>query len=425
MAGACDLLAGATLDDLTAFITAARLSRVSGVSGGAIYSAFAPGPGVGGATRSGPQAAARHTFIHPSYDADAVTQLAMAIVEAAVVQGNDGTTGLDLPAVTDSIADLVLEGVDGSLARNYSQLWLAAAVALNDPEIRQVGREEYRSYFEGYGVMVAELLRLSGREPLEGTSVDQLAAVLVTAVDGAVLQLRFDPDLGRDHTVRLVLGLWAGLTRPVGDPDDLLERRVAGPLSGPVTAEEAPAVEAAVRRLHDRAGWGAVSLRKVAQLSGVPVVRLATRYPDRHHLAPVVWAGLSSAVAGADRAPGTGPAGRVVAMVMDLADMACSHRALAASLLRARLCDGAVTGGTGADPVVDPLVGALAAALDAAGWGDGDGGTGRAATIVDAVVVRAATSEVRAEDLARQVLGGLLPDGLPGHATGPAGATGQ
>ena len=44
------LLAGVTLDDLTAFVTVARLTQESGVSSGAIYSAVD-----GGVGRSAPQ----------------------------------------------------------------------------------------------------------------------------------------------------------------------------------------------------------------------------------------------------------------------------------------------------------------------------------------------------------------------------------
>ena len=56
------LLAASTLDDLTSFVTVKRLTDDSGLSSGAVYSAFTPDAGVGARSRSAPQVAARRSF---------------------------------------------------------------------------------------------------------------------------------------------------------------------------------------------------------------------------------------------------------------------------------------------------------------------------------------------------------------------------
>lgn len=49
------LLAASTLDDLTSFVTVKRLTDDSGLSSGAVYSAFTPDAGVGARSRSAPR----------------------------------------------------------------------------------------------------------------------------------------------------------------------------------------------------------------------------------------------------------------------------------------------------------------------------------------------------------------------------------
>ena len=210
--------------------------------------------------------------------------------------------------------------------------------------------------------------------------------------------MRFDPGLDERFVSQFIVALWVGLTRRSDAPDEMIGHRIAVQTTAPLETEEQDAVVAAVRRVSERAGWAAVTLRKVAQLAGVSDARLAARYPTRDHLAPLLWSGT---VATVERRAGSRTSldqrARVDGIVRDLADAACSDRALVSSLLTLRLrwADDLERDG-GADPtdrivalfgdLADPVVVGLA---------------------VDAVLMRAATSSVGADDLADAVLAGL------------------
>ena len=128
------LLAASTLDDLTSFVTVKRLTDDSGLSSGAVYSAFTPDAGVGARSRSAPQVAARRSFWNFGSEAiELVDQLTLLFEQVVDASGDD-----DLH-ILQSVADLV-SGPVAAQARattndgwSYTHLFLGAAVAMNDP----------------------------------------------------------------------------------------------------------------------------------------------------------------------------------------------------------------------------------------------------------------------------------------------------
>jgi AcrR family transcriptional regulator len=275
------------------------------------------------------------------------------------------------------------------------------AACLRDADAAARMRSDYRTWDEIYTGVGELLLERSEREPVEGLRAVDLARMIVAAMDGAAQRVRCDPDLGEEFVTQLFLGLWAGLTRPVGDEDDLLERRVAGPVAVELSAEEVAAVAAAVRRVNDTAGWPAVSLRKVAQLSGLSVGRLARAFPDRDHLSTILWEDLLAGIerrAGADR---SGPWERLEAFLHDLADVACTNRRLTASMLAVRMAAGPDPDAGGS--VVGRLIEIVRRIMEADPAAD-EPYDAPATLLVESVLVRAACSDIRADTLARTIL---------------------
>ena len=419
-AAAAELLAEATLDDLVGFITVSRLKERTGLSSGAVYSAFSPSSGVGPRTRSAPQAVARRALFEPLGATDETVRRTIEGVEAALDEIESGPAELVVPAVARLLTEPGMAGARGDLAAEYNTGWLMAAVSLNDPDAADHLLASYRGFQEVYTVLLRRVLAATGREPVPGVSVGDLSVVLTTVLDGAVMRVRFDPERGEDFMRTVVVGTWAGLTRLVDDEDDRLGVRVAVPSDRPLADDEDAAVRAAVRRVADRAGWGAVTLGKVAQLSGVEESRLAARYRHRDGLATLPWNELAD---GLERRAllrrGSDPDTRVVDLVEDLADVACAHRALTASLLRAWLARTERLDRDDAAPsVVVRIQALLAVELRDAGWSPSRAAS-RSELAVGGVLLAAATSATAA-DIAGTVVAGL---GGPGDRT--AGADGQ
>ena len=412
---AADLLAEATLDDLTAFITVSRLKERTGLSSGAIYSAFSPTTGVGARTRSAPQAVARRAVLDPPDDSDDLYTAAVGdLLEGLVAGAEAGDDGVLVDAIADRVAEMVMVGARGDLAAGYTLAWIAIAVSLQDPEVAAYLRGAYGTYAGRYAALVERLLAISGREPADGLDVLTLATLVMSTVDGAAMMVRFDDGLDERFISKAIVACWAGATRRAGVTDELLGHRIAVPTSAPAQGDELRAVEAAVRRVRDRAGWPAVTLHKVAQLAGVSDSRMAGLFATRDHLAPLVWDATVDTLE--RRSVARGPLGAdelVVEFVRDVADAACSERALVASLLVARLQS------VDLDPEHtrprDPsarLAGHLARLLRP-GEGDRpdeDGSAFQAAAqAVDGLLLRAASSSVPAEDLAAAVLADVAP----------------
>ncbi len=392
---AADLWFAADLDDLASFITVSRLREATGLSTGAVYSAFPCGADGSDAGRSAPRRVARHALLCPPGDPDRTVAEALELVGTALDAAVGGP--LPLPEVVARLVALpAVEGARGDFAHEFSQGWLLAAVALNDPDAADELRRSYLQYQRTHTPVVIRLLELAGREPVHGLQVDELAAMLTSVLDGCAFRLRFDRDRDEEFIVRLLLGLWTGLTRPVGDEDHLLGGRAASPAADlPLAPEQRDAVEGAVRRLHDRDGWSAVTLQRVAELAAVPASQLVAAYPDRHRLAPLVWSGLAESLRRRSGDRGTGP-GAAPELVRDLAATACANRAVTASLLQARLA-GQAGPEQPATAVVDDLAHLLAGAVP--------GGASRSALVVEAVLGRAAVDDATTpETLADAVL---------------------
>lgn len=392
-----DMLDEVTLDDLTAFVTVSRLTERTGLSAGSIYSAFRSEADSGRAS-SAPRAVAREALIGQPFDSNLVDLMASVLREA--LDRAELRPGDLLPA---EVADLVAVAVvSAARSPEYTRSSLVLAGCLGDVEVAERMRADYLVWERLYTELTLDLLDRSGREPVDGLKAGDLARSLLAAADGAAQRVRCDPDLGNEFVRHLVLGLWAGLTRPVGDEDDLLERRVSGPLVVELSGDEQAAIATAVRRVNDTAGWQAVTLRKVAQLSGVPVGRVARAFPDRDHFSLLLWDDL---LAGIERRAATDrsdPWSRLDSFLHDLADVACANRRLTGSMLTVRLARGPDT--DDGDSVVGRLIEIVRRIMDA----DPDAGEPYdepATMLVESLLVRAASSDIRADLLARTILG--------------------
>ena len=422
------LLTTATLDDLTSFITVRRLTEDTGLSSGAIYSAFAPDSGVGRRTRSAPQAAARAAFWSLQAETDVLVHSVQALFDAAVADGEvegfefiEGIADLLTGPVNDSA-----RGTDGEDGWSYTQLFLGAAVSLHDPEVAQFLTASLDDYDGVYMPAVELLLQLSGRELVDGVDLRRFCQMLVVAADGCALRLRVDPDLDPSIIRHMYLAVWIAMTRRTDARDDQLGHRLAIGGQRPLAPEQLDEVRQAVLRVHGRAGWPAVNLAKVAQLSSVPDSRLAGQYPSRHDLSVLVWEDL---VTGLDRRDGARstlvPSVRLGALVEDLCDTACSERALTASLLiahlHARTNSGAVHEDPGSERVVELLASAILATAEAAGvdlsgpevpTAAGDDFRVMARATLDLVLLRASTSTMSGEELASMIVDGMVGSGV-------------
>ena len=422
------LMTSATLDDLTSFITVRRLTEDTGLSSGAVYSAFAPDSGVGTRARSAPQAAGRAAFWSLQAETDGMVDALRALFEAAVAEG--ALEGLEvLEGVADLLAGPVTDaarGNDGEGGWSYTQVFLGAAVALNDHEVGAFLGESYEDYDRSYVPALEVLLRLAGRELVDGLDVRQFAQLLVIAADGCALRLRVDPDLDPVIIRQMYLAVWIGMTRRVDVRDDQLGHRLAIAGQRPLDAEQQAAVRGAVLRVHGRAGWPAVTLAKVAQLSGLSDARLAGRYPSRHDLAVLVWEDLVAGVARRDEARAELPSDRRLgALLEDVCDTACSQRALMASLLISHLNStsesSADTDDPGSDRLVELLASSILATAEAGGvdlsgptipTGAGDGFRVMARATLDLVLLRASTSTMPGHELAALIFDGMVGAGV-------------
>jgi hypothetical protein len=222
------LIAAATLDDFTSFITVRRLTEDTGLSSGAVYSAFAPDTGVGARSRSAPQAAGRDAFWSLSAENDSVVQamreLFLQLVDVGEVEGQEL-----LEDVAEVLAGPITEaarGTDDERGWSYTHLFLGAASALNDPEVGQFLGRAYDDYAAAYLPGIEALLELTGRELVDGVDHRQFADLLISAADGCALRLRIDPDADPSIVRQMYLSIFVALTRRVDDRDDRLGHRL-------------------------------------------------------------------------------------------------------------------------------------------------------------------------------------------------------
>ncbi|UDY34621.1 hypothetical protein [Dermatobacter hominis] len=422
------LMTEATLDDLTSFITVRRLTEDTGLSSGAVYSAFAPDSGVGSRSRSAPQAAGRAAFWSLHAESDSLVSSLQGLFDSAI--DGAGLEGLELlegvaELLTGPITDAA-RGTDGEGGWSYTQLFLGGAVALNDREVASFLGRSYEGYDRAYIPGLEVLLRLAGRELVDGVDLRQFAQMLVTAADGCALRLRVDPDLDPAIVRQMYLAVWIAMTRRADVRDDQLGHRLAIAGQRPLDDEQQDAVRRAVLRVHGRAGWPAVTLAKVAQLSGVSDARLAGRYPSRHDLAVIVWDDVVAGVERRDAARSALPADiRLGALLEDVCDTACSQRALMASLLIAHLNSTSEQIADADDPGSHRMVELLASSIlataehggvDLSGpsipTAAGDGFRVMARATLDLVLLRSSTSTMAGHEMAALIVDGMVGAGV-------------
>jgi hypothetical protein len=392
------LLAGVTLDDLTAFITVNRLRAESGLSSGAIYSAYASDD-----DRSAPQAAARELFLSIGPEDDAMVIEILELLHATM-DGADDPEQRFVEMLADLAAAPVVASARATDPWDYTHLWLAAAVALNDDEVRSSLRHLYQENTRSYERAMARALELVGRKLVDGVDLHTFASMLVAGADGAAVRLRVDDDADPDLVRLMYLSTIASMTRRADEADDLFTSRVIASHRPHPQAVHLDDVRDAVRAVEEREGWAAVTVTRIVTLTGIAEAAFVTMYPTRHHLATFVWDGVLGTVERRARARQSLDAPvQVVELVADLAEAACARRSLVASLLTARLHAAATSEVVVLDPSSERLVALLAALLD----GDVGIRTVAARTAVDALLMSAAASDAGADELARVLIAGL------------------
>jgi hypothetical protein len=392
------LLSGVTLDDVTEFITVSRLTAESGLSGGAVYSAFSSS-----GERTAAQAIARELVLSVGPEDD---PMVIEILEQlhATVDGADDADQQFLEMLADLAAAPVVESARSSLDWDYTQFWLALAVSLNDDEVRESLRTMYVGNTRSYERLLARVLELTGRTTVEGIDLHTLCSLLVTGADGAAIRLRLDPEADESLVRLAFLSTIASLTRRVDEADDLFASRVVTSHRTRAEPIHVDDIRDAVRSVDEREGWSAVSVTRIVDLTGIPESVFVTMYPTRHHLATFVWDDVLATLERRAEARRTLDASvQATELVADLAEAACARRSLVASLLAARLHAAAAADGPVLDPSSERLVARLAGLLE----GTEEVRTVAARTAVDALLMAAATSETEADELTGVVVAGL------------------
>lgn len=426
------LLTNATLDDLAEFVTVRRLIDSTDLSSGAVYSSFTPEAGIGARQRSAAQVATREAFrsLRAEYD-ESVVDLVRVLVDSAA-ERSEGSADFQFPLaeILAAYTVAVARGEAGDQGWSYTHLFLGAAVSLNDPEVAAFLSDAFLRYEQMYAPALEELMRLTGRVLIDGVDLHQISRMLISVGDACALRVRVDPDADHRMLASMFVAVWVAMTRRADDRDDQLGPRLAIHGRSPLTAEEVERVRAAVLRVWGRAGWPAVTLAKVAQLSGVSDAQLAGQYPSRHELAPFVWDSVVDHIARRDEArQGLSPGQRLVELVDDLCDTTCAQRALTASLLIAHLGTVHVEPSEAADPgserIVEHLASTIRSAVDAVDAvavdmsrrptlpAAGDGFRVMARATLDLVLLRAARSTMSGTEVAAMIVDGMAGSGIP------------
>ncbi len=395
------LLATATLDDLTTFVTVSRLTAESGLSSGAIYSAYSSDGG-----RSAPQAAARDVFLSIGPEDDEMVIEILEQLHASMDAAEDQDQRF-VETLAQLAADPVIESALSTEPWDYTHVWLAAAVALNDEEVRDLVCRLYTENTRAYERAMARALDLAGRTLVDGIDLHTFASLLVAGADGAALRLRLDPQADPDLVRLSYLSTFASMTRRADESDDLFASRLLAAHRPTPQAVHVDDIRQAVRDVTTREGWAAVTVSRTVAQTGIPEAVFVAMYPTRHHLAVFVWEDVLGTVERRARARrGLGTEAQVVELVTDLAESACARRLLVASLLTARLHAAATSDGGALDPSSERLVALLAELLDGAAE---EVRTVAARAAVDALLMGAAASEAEPGELARLLIAGLGP----------------
>jgi hypothetical protein len=308
----------------------------------------------------------------------------------------------------ETLADLAAEPVVRSARTpepwDYTHLWLAAAVALNDEEVRTAVRTVYVENTRSYERAMSRALELIGRTLVEGIDLHTFAAMLVAGADGAAVRLRLDPDADPELVRLMYLSTVASMTRRIDESDDLFASRVIASHRPRPPTVHLDDVRDAVRTVERHEGWAAVTVTRIVTLTGIAEAAFVAMYPTRHHLATFVWDEVLGTLERRVRARHSlDTTVQVVELVADLAEAACARRSLVASLLTARLHAAATSEGEVLDPSSERLAALLAELLE----GDVEIRHVAARTAVDALLMGAAASESGPDELSRVLIAGL------------------
>lgn len=387
------------LDDLTSFVTIGRMTEAAGVSNGAVYSAYGS---TGEGSRSAPQSVMRDVFLRVAPEDD---HMVLEVLDR-LHRSLDRVVDHDFAQMVASLAaDPVVSMARSPDMWDYTHMWVAAAVAHNDIEVRDRARNHYLTNVMSYRSAIARVIELTDRELVEGADLDLLATLLTVGADGAALLLRLDPDSDPSLVERMFLAVYAALTRPRGH-DDLTPGStgaVTG-LEGDREDDEVDAeVRSAVRRIVQRSGWNDVTLRGVAELTGLAPALLTSRYPTRHHLALLAWDEEVAKLRRRSRSRAAlGFRTQVEEVVRDLADRACARRNMVASMLTVRLLQDRSDESMPKWPATELLREVLGP-----GCRPGDA----AESAVDLILLGAAGGESRPAELARRAMAVLEASG--------------
>ncbi|MFZ4520023.1 MAG: hypothetical protein ACOYOP_16660 [Microthrixaceae bacterium] len=404
---AAAMLAEPTLADLTAFVTVTRLTEATGLSRGAASRAFeeelARLPHL-----TAPQVVARSAFLDPPGARDVMGDDTLVLLEAVLEQAEAGPVPLP-EVVARLVAAPAAAGANGASAHEFTRDWLALAVCHRDEEVRTDLVRSYAGYRRVYAGVIERLLAVMDRETVPGVDVGELSSIITACLDGLVGRLRREPESGEEPIVRALLGLWGGLTRPVGTQEALVDTHVAAVGRPRRMAEEDEAnIARAAVELYRRHGWSSVLLASVAATAPLPVNRLLRSRPDRRHLAPLVWADLAGRLVRSDPSstesgPGTDGHGAGAGPPEDgaestdraaaLAALACRHRAACAALVQVRCELAEEPGETPAAGETDEVVAELAGWLagDERAVSDAPVSAGRAVAAVETALTLAAS----------------------------------
>lgn len=323
LAAAFDLVAGASLDELVAFVTVRRLTDTAGRSNGALYSAF---PG-------GPAAAASTAVLRSLDEVGAPTvELAERIVDL-------------LPKVRagaeESVADLASAAADnvegwsvGAGADLFTTNLLAVAAARNDPRARGALAASYRELNRHYIAVYDALFDAWGREPVPEFDTPRLAVLLTCVADGLAMRRRFDPGVDHGFIGDVITAVWLACTRPVGS-DDATDDRLRLPDRPHVNPVKRQAIADAVLSCYRRRGWEGVTISSVADAAGVSRATVRAHVGDRSSLAAVVWSQWVpriESIAAVRERPRLDQLGEVIA---EIAGVAADQRPVTAACLDA------------------------------------------------------------------------------------------
>ena len=282
--GALCLVDKADLTHFLRFVTISALCDETGLSNGAVYSAFGDGP------RAVALTATLETLAALPDVEDQLEKLFEETVDR--ISGGDDSALDDLANGASTYTRAWTSGTNG---RFFTLNLVAAAAAATDEAAASVLRTVYVGTTQRYMQRYERLLAASRREPVAGLDAAAIAVVLTALTDGMAMRLRFDDGIDDRLVATAFKAVWAGTTRHAGLTDDDLELRIALRGAGGtsrLTDGTRRAIAVAVSRMYRQTGWSSIAVPAVADAAGVSANTVRSHYGDRHGLAAVIWAGF-------------------------------------------------------------------------------------------------------------------------------------